>query len=333
VDPSWRTAALPAGLTHRPPVPADAALILPLVVACDVRVLDRSDATLSQVRSDLATPAADNERGGRLVQDASGAAVGWLWTEVRTAASEAFVDLYALDDAVLSWLLGQAFDFLDLLATEWGRPVRVAAGSYQHDGEYGAALRSAGFEVVRSFWHMRRSLDGVSPEPSAPAAGVSVRLADATDEADRRLLHRVHDEAFADHWHHTSLPFEDWYARLDASAGRNVDQWWVAEVDGEPAGLLIGADALAELGEGYVDILGVLRAHRGRGVAKTLLANAFADAVRRGRSHIMLGVDSESPTGATRLYESVGMSVDKVLLAWERQVAPSGSFAPGAVGP
>jgi ribosomal protein S18 acetylase RimI-like enzyme len=96
----------------------------------------------------------------------------------------------------------------------------------------------------------------------------------------------------------------------------------VAEVDGVPAGLLIGTDIRAELGEAHVDTLGVLSAYRGRGVGRALLSVAFADAVRRGRSHVGLGVDSESPTGATRLYESVGMSVDRVLLAWELEVIP-----------
>ncbi|MEZ5089508.1 MAG: GNAT family N-acetyltransferase [Micropruina sp.] len=57
----------------------------------------------------------------------------------------------------------------------------------------------------------------------------------------------------------------------------------------------------------YVANLGVLRSGRGRGVAKALLHAAFARAQADGRAAVRLHVDAESPTGATRLYESVGM--------------------------
>ena len=66
----------------------------------------------------------------------------------------------------------------------------------------------------------------------------------------------------------------------------------------------------------------MIRDFRGRGIAKALLAHAFADFVRRGYVDAALGVDSESPTGATRLYEAMGMSVDKVILARRRTVEP-----------
>lgn len=316
------TADLPAGLAHRRPAVADDARILPLVVACDLRVVGSSDATLVQVRADLAGPGVDNERGGRLVENSAGDVVGWLWTEAIETGSEVFLDLYSLEPRVLEWLVRRAFDYVELLVSEWDRPVRVKAGCYQHDEEYGAILRSAGFEVVRSFWEMKRSLEEVSPEPPPLPAGVTIRTLDATRDDERRLYHRLAEDAFVDHWDNTPLPFEEWYALLDASAGRDVTQWWVAEFDGEPAGLLIGADSRAELGEGYVDVLGVLRPFRGRGVAKALLWFAFAEFVRRGRTRAALGVDSESPTGATRLYEAVGMSVDKVILAQQQTVAP-----------
>ena len=55
-------------------------------------------------------------------------------------------------------------------------------------------------------------------------------------------------------------------------------------------------------------------------MAKALLAEAFAESARRGRTRVGLGVDSESPTGATRLYQSVGMFVEKVILAWQGEV-------------
>lgn len=313
----------PAGLLARRPVVDDAPQILPLMVACDLAVLGHSDSTLSELSADLVATGVDNERGGWLVTAADGTVVGWSWTQYDEAASEVFVDLYSLDADILRWLMRQARAYVGALAVEWGRPTVLAAGSYAHDEVYGGVLRDSGLEVVRSFWQMRLALDpGSDRPPRTLPAGVTIRLVDAEAEADLHLLHRLHEQSFVDHWHHTPREFDDWYERFDKAAGRDPSQWWIAAVDREPAGLLIGSQSLAEINEGYVDTLGVLRAFRGRGVAKALLYHAFDEAARRGRTRVGLGVDSESPTGATGLYESVGMSVDKVVLAWQGTVTP-----------
>jgi ribosomal protein S18 acetylase RimI-like enzyme len=326
---------LPDGLTARRPTQADADLIHALVVACDVADRGTSDATLVEVAGDLGAPGADLERGGWLVlRDGSepadrAPAAGWLWTRADPDATEVFIDAYALDPVVVRWLVREAMDYAREVATGWGRPVTVAAGSYAQDQTYGDELAAAGLEVVRRFWHMGVDIDPAGgqqppaePSPTGPAGEVSVRPVDADDPAELALLHRLHEESFADHWNHTARPYEAWHRRLLGTAGVDPSQWWVAEVEGRPAGLLIGSDRGAELGEGYVQTLGVVPSERGRGVGKSLLRHAFDDAVRRGRRRVVLGVDSENPTGATALYESVGMSVDVVLLAWQATVEP-----------
>jgi GNAT superfamily N-acetyltransferase len=75
-----------------------------------------------------------------------------------------------------------------------------------------------------------------------------------------------------------------------------------------------------ELG-GYVGLLGVRRPWRGRGLAKALLHRTFAEFWRRGLTHVTLGVDAESPTGATQLYERVGMRVESENVVFEKAVA------------
>jgi ribosomal protein S18 acetylase RimI-like enzyme len=52
--------------------------------------------------------------------------------------------------------------------------------------------------------------------------------------------------------------------------------------------------------------LGVERTWRGKGLAKALLATSFNAFGEAGLTHTMIGVDAENPTGAFRLYESVG---------------------------
>jgi ribosomal protein S18 acetylase RimI-like enzyme len=64
----------------------------------------------------------------------------------------------------------------------------------------------------------------------------------------------------------------------------------------------------------------VLKEARGRGAAKALLAEYFADTRRRGRTAAILHVDGANATGAVRLYESVGMRPTLHIDIWRRTV-------------
>jgi ribosomal protein S18 acetylase RimI-like enzyme len=70
-----------------------------------------------------------------------------------------------------------------------------------------------------------------------------------------------------------------------------------------------------------VGALGVRRPWRGRGLGRALLLRTFAEFRRRGVTRVTLGVDAENPTGATRLYESVGMDVELEAVVYEKTLA------------
>jgi mycothiol synthase len=76
----------------------------------------------------------------------------------------------------------------------------------------------------------------------------------------------------------------------------------------EVAGVLLG-EMLPD--RGWVNDLAVRRPWRGRGLGEALLRHAFGAFYRRGQRTVALGVDSQSLTGATRLYERVGMRVER----------------------
>lgn len=80
-----------------------------------------------------------------------------------------------------------------------------------------------------------------------------------------------------------------------------------------PLGACASSNRYLDQNAGYIGSLGVLRKGRGRGVAKALLADAFGSFRDAGRARVFLHVDAESPTGATRLYRSVGMTEDLAL--------------------
>ena len=76
-------------------------------------------------------------------------------------------------------------------------------------------------------------------------------------------------------------------------------------------------------GEGtYLEYLGVHRSARGHGIAKALLRAAIADAAERGRTHVDLEVDADSPTGADGLYAAMGWETFERTESWHSS-APS----------
>ena len=72
---------------------------------------------------------------------------------------------------------------------------------------------------------------------------------------------------------------------------------------------------------GWVQSLSVRRPWRRAGLGRALLLNAFRQFHERGERRIGLGVDAESPTGATRLYERAGMKVAEELAIYRKDLA------------
>ncbi|MGH2589858.1 MAG: GNAT family N-acetyltransferase, partial [Actinomycetota bacterium] len=72
-------------------------------------------------------------------------------------------------------------------------------------------------------------------------------------------------------------------------------------------------------GTGWIDIVAVRQPWRGRGIGRALLTRSFAAFADRGLVRVLLNVDSDNSTGATRLYESVGMRVRRSFHVFEKR--------------
>jgi ribosomal protein S18 acetylase RimI-like enzyme len=73
-------------------------------------------------------------------------------------------------------------------------------------------------------------------------------------------------------------------------------------------------------GAGWIDVVAVRRPCRGRGIARALLTRSFAELAGRGHARVLLNVDSHNATGATGLYESVGMRVRRSFHIFEKRL-------------
>jgi mycothiol synthase len=189
-------------------------------------------------------------------------------------------------------------DWIEQRARDLGAPeTRLAV--LGNDERAACLLRNRGFTPIRSFFRMVADLPE-QPLPSEWPAGFAVAPLAAGEE---RLLWQLVEDAFADHWEHTHRPFEEWLAarRLEP------ELTFVVRVNGDPAAAAICKRE--QFGMGWVEVLGTRREYRRRGLGEALLRHAFRELYARGARRVGLGVDAANPTGATRLYERVGMHV------------------------
>lgn len=178
-------------------------------------------------------------------------------------------------------------------------------------------LRARRLQLVRHFWHMQIDLDGPFDPGPVPEG---IEIAGIDPSRDLPAVHAVLDEAFADHWDSSSEPFGQWVEENTSTASYDPTLWLLAKEGGQPAGALTGS---VQGDRAWVGDLGVRAPYRGRGIGAALLRRSFATFARRGLRRVVLAVDAENPTGATALYERVGMRVVSRWDVWER--SPRGS--------
>jgi mycothiol synthase len=172
-----------------------------------------------------------------------------------------------------------------------------------------------GYLPVRHHWRMAVELHE-EPTVEVPQ-GVELRPYRPGEE---RAIHAAMEEAWSvGGWQHQPRTFKEYAKATFERRGHDPSLYLVALVGGEVVG--------ASLGEwkrngdwGWIGTLGVRPAWRRRGIGEALLMRSFAEFFCRGERRVALGVDAESPTGATRLYERAGMHVLYEVIVYEKEL-------------
>jgi len=146
-----------------------------------------------------------------------------------------------------------------------------------------------------------------------------VRSADL--ERDARAIHETEADSFSDHYGYVPQPFEQWL-HFRTRFFKAEPELWILAMDGDQiAGIaLCSSQRPGQPDLGWISTLGVRRPWRRRGLALAILHHAFRLLAARGKLRAGLGVDSQSLTGATRLYEKAGMRVVRENLEYEMPV-------------
>ena len=250
------------------------------------------------------TSTADLASGSWLFENDDGInAVGWAWIEHdRVAAIGAVHPRHKL-----TGLGARLLDLSERFGRASGHP-RLQQYALGSDNAATALLTSRGYRDVRHFYDMAIQLETPPEVPDVPI--------ETLHEGDEQAFHAALDEAFLDHWEHHSLPFDEWWSRRAGAPGHDLSLWFLIR-DGDEIAAVARNEAHRN-GGGYVGHVGVRRPWRGRGYAKALLLHTFREFWNRGVRRVTLGVDAESPTGATHLYERVGMHVEAENVVFEK---------------
>lgn len=294
-------------LTVRAPTQGDAAALVEMINAADIHDYGEIDLTVEDLLDDWKL--VDLERNAWLVSEPSGRVVGYGEVQVRAGVQlRIYLTVHpdrrreGIGEALLNQIEQRAAE----LVPEAPEGARVTIEGFAPGGreiERNLA-RKHGYAHTRTFWRMEITMRQAPPEPVLPD-GVTVRVYDPVRDA--RAVFEATEDAFADHWNHLPMSYEEWIAHTERP-DFDPTLWFIAFHGDEIVGTAL-CRVQAEMG--WIGTLGVRRAWRRRGLGRALLLHSFGEWWRRGQPRVGLGVDSSSLTGATRLYESAGMHVSE----------------------
>ena len=212
-----------------------------------------------------------------------------------------------LGRAMIRWVEERAREIE--AAQEAEGPAYISAWIFANMPGLENLLKTGGYEPVRYGYDMETpDLDHI-PEMPMPE-GLEVRP--ARPDHYRAIWHAM-AEAFQDGWGATEINEAD-YDRWLADFRHDPALWQVAWEGDEVAGMVlnfINHDYNARTGRklGYTEYISVRRPWRKRGLARALIARSMHMFKEMGMTNTALGVDTQNPTGALRVYESMGYKV------------------------
>jgi GNAT superfamily N-acetyltransferase len=268
------------------------------------------------MREDLTSSGFDVRSDAIVVREPAGAIAGWAWVMSATDAEKPRVYLFGgvrpgfqgigLGRHLFAWSQDRAEE---ILAPFPGATIQTQC--VEGDQRAQQLYVAAGMRPIRYYTDMLlRFADRPTSTDLADAPIPDGYRSVAITDLDPEALRGLRNHCFADHWGTSSMSAADWRDYLAAESMR----LGMSEAITDAHGRLVASQLTSEFPQDAETIgrvlwlgnLGVHREHRNKGLARLLLERHLIRSVRDGYEGSMLDVDTESLTGANRLYESMG---------------------------
>jgi mycothiol synthase len=290
--------------------PSELEAICQFLTMCEQVAPQGETFSVERLDEEFHAPGVDAERDLQLWDNQQGQLIGFaqLWISDQAPDPDTFVWFrvhpdydQSLGEQIIAWADART----QTISRERGVALRLRAIAFENDPERIALLERNGFTIDRYFYRMARPLDGELSEPSLPTG---FRIVAGPYNAAEWL--ELFNSSFSDHWNNQPWTLEELEHERNATNYQPQHDLVAIAPDGRAAGFSWGSITQPEQPhgqrEGQIGLLGTHRDFRGIGLGRALLLAGMRELQRDGANVVKLSVDADSPTGATRLYTSVG---------------------------
>ena len=316
------TQPLSAALTLRAVQRADLNAIVQLIYQiCEAEGDTSTAVTPEDLENEWEYEGFDPEQDAFLVQTAAGNLAGYGAVFDVDEHSEMSGDIYVhpqfkgqgVEAALLAALENRVqAQHVPLAAPEQRVFIRVALDNKDEAGK--TILMQVGYSPVRYHWRMGIELESAPVVPVLPE-GLEFRPFDKEKHAT--ALWQARNEAYQGNWGSRQFSFDEFSYFTFENPEYDPSLWMVVWDGDEVAGFSINQH---KMGIGWIHILAVRPAWRAKKLGLALLQRSFAEFYQRGTKSIGLGVDAANVTGATKLYQKVGITTISEFVTLEKEL-------------
>lgn len=322
---------LPTGFTTRPATMADIETAVALMNACSQNQFGRDEHNIPDTKMEWTQEKFNLETNTLLVFSPMGELAGyleiwdthpvpvhpWVWSRTHPKFEGLGIGTYLLQFAEARVELA-----VDRIPEDAQLSMRCGCASNHEPSKQ--LLTEYGMKPIRHFWTMLINMDA---QPAFPKQPDGITIKTLADINDLRAVALADDDAFKDHWGYVQQPekelLKDWQDWVEKDTKHDPALWFLAMDGNEIAGVsLCRIESWHNPDWGWVDSLGIRRPWRRRGIALALLKHSFAELYQLGKKSVGLGVDAQSLTGATRLYEKAGMHIFREYQDFDKILRP-----------
>lgn len=243
-------------------------------------------------------------------------------TAISTGTNEGFIGIEVAHDhrgrGIEQELLSRALSYLTVAGIG-----KTRAWSYEKDAWRRNLLEENGFKSSRRFYSM--VCGGGAPERDFdPPEGIvfSHHMYSDISDDDLSALVAIINETFNDHYGFTPTTVSQEMGYRDST--EDLISVTYAMSDRKIVGFCVSEDSLAfnkerNAREGWIDLVGVVKDLRGKGLGRALIADGMRWLSGRGITTIRLGTDAENRK-ALELYSSMGFEVALENFVYEKKI-------------